>query len=72
MSKKVYSSTDIAIVFLWHFTSDDLEKIRLSANSLHAKIVQEKIEDITVVDCCKSSTECLAFVEGLALSNYQF
>ena len=53
-------------------TSDDLEKIRLSANSLHAKIVQEKIEDITVVDCCKSSTECLAFVEGLALSNYQF
>ena len=53
-------------------TSDNLEKIRLSANSLHPQIIKEKIEDITVVDCCKNSNESLAFVEGLALSNYQF
>ena len=53
-------------------TSDDLEKIRLSANSLHPIIIKEKIEDITVVDCCKNSSESLAFVEGLALTNYQF
>ena len=53
-------------------TSDNLEKIRLSANSLHPQIIKEKIEDITVVDCCKNSSESLAFVEGLALSNYQF
>ena len=53
-------------------TSDNLEKIRLSANSLHPQIIKEKIEDITVVDCCKNSSESLAFVEGLVLSNYQF
>jgi leucyl aminopeptidase len=53
-------------------TSDNLEKIRLSANSLHPQIINEKIVDITVVDCCKNSSESLAFVEGLALSNYQF
>ncbi|MBH83112.1 MAG: peptidase M17 [Flavobacteriales bacterium] len=53
-------------------TSDNLEKIRLSANSLHPQIIKEKIEDITVVDCCKNLSESLAFVEGLALSNYQF
>ena len=53
-------------------TSDNLEKIRLSANSLHPQIIKEKIEDITVVDCCKNLNESLAFVEGLALSNYQF
>ena len=43
-------------------TSDNLEKIRLSANSLHPQIIKEKIEDITVVDCCKNSNESLAFV----------
>tara|TARA_Y100000991_G_scaffold32435_1_gene20898 strand:- start:8243 stop:9649 length:1407 start_codon:yes stop_codon:yes gene_type:complete len=53
-------------------TSDNLEKIRLSGNSLHPQIIKEKIEDITVVDCCKNPSESLAFVEGLALSNYQF
>ena len=53
-------------------TSDNLEKIRLSANSLHPLIIKEKIEFITVVDCCNNSNESLAFVEGLALSNYQF
>ena len=53
-------------------TSDNLEKIRLSANSLHPQIIKEKIEDITVIDCCKNSSESLAFAEGLALSNYQF
>ena len=54
------------------YISEDLEKIRLSANSLHPQIIKEKIKDITVFDCCKSSSESLAFVEGLALSNYQF
>ena len=53
-------------------TSDNLEKTRLSANSLHPQIIKENIENITVVDCCKNSNESLAFVEGLALTNYQF
>jgi leucyl aminopeptidase len=53
-------------------TDDDLEKIRLTAHKLHARICKEKIEDITVVDYSKNKAQSLAFVEGLALSNYQF
>ena len=51
---------------------DDLEKIRLAANSLHPKVCQEKIDKLTVVDCMKNKNQTLAFAEGLALSNYQF
>jgi len=52
--------------------SDDLEKIRLSAHDLHSTISKEKIKSLTVVDYSKNKSECLAFIEGLALSNYQF
>lgn len=53
-------------------TKGDLEKIRLAANALHSEINTLKIEKLTVVDYAKNKAEALAFVEGLALSNYQF
>lgn len=48
------------------------ESLRKAANSVHLLIVENKIENITVVDAENNPSEVLAFTEGLALSNYQF
>ncbi len=51
---------------------DCREAARKAANSLHATIVANKIEEVTVIDTVKKKPICFAFSEGLALSNYQF
>ena len=52
--------------------TDDLEKVRLSAHVMHGEVCKLKIEQLTVVDYTNNKEHALAFVEGLALSNYQF
>ncbi len=49
-----------------------LESLRKAANSALSLIVENKLENITVVDVENKTAETLAFAEGLALSNYQF
>lgn len=49
-----------------------LECLRKAAHKAHSLIVENKIENITVVDVDNNQAEVLAFSEGLALSNYQF
>ena len=39
---------------------------------MHATIVANKIEEVTVIDTLKNKDISFAFSEGLALSNYQF
>ena len=39
---------------------------------MHATIVANKIEEVTVIDTLKNKPISFAFSEGLALSNYQF
>ena len=51
---------------------DCREASRIAANSLHASIVANKIEEITVIDALNNKAVVFAFSEGLALSNYQF
>ena len=52
--------------------TDNLEKVRLSAHAMHSEINKLKVEQLTVVDYTNNKNQGLAFVEGLALSNYQF
>ncbi len=49
-----------------------MEALRKAANILHLCIIENKIENITIIDADNKSAEILAFTEGLALSNYQF
>lgn len=49
-----------------------LETIRKAAATLHGKIVEAKLAQVTLVDVEGKTPETLAFAEGLALSNYQF
>ncbi len=49
-----------------------LEALRKAASSLHAIIIENKIEKISVVDADNKPEEVIAFTEGLALSNYRF
>lgn len=51
---------------------DCREAARKAANSLHALIVANKLEEVTVIDTLKNKAINFAFSEGLALSNYQF
>lgn len=51
---------------------DCLEGARKAANSLHASIVANKIEEVTVIGALNNKAVAFAFSEGLALSNYQF
>jgi len=48
------------------------ETLRRAANTMHACIVENKIETISIVDTNDQPVKTLAFTEGLALSNYQF
>ena len=50
----------------------DCRERKKSCNSLHATIVANKIEEVTVIDTLKNKPISFAFSEGLALSNYQF
>ena len=52
--------------------NNTLEYLRKAAHKVHSLIVENKIENITVVDVENNQAEVLAFSEGLALSNYQF
>ena len=51
---------------------DCREDARKAANRLHALIVANKIEEVTVINTLKNKDIGFAFSEGLALSNYQF
>lgn len=48
------------------------ELLRKAGAELHAKLQSRQITDITVVDMEKRPDDLIAFVEGLALSNYRF
>lgn len=48
------------------------EALRKAASKIHATIVENKIDSITVFDAEHKTAETIAFTEGLALSNYQF
>lgn len=58
-------------IFIEHLEKNN-EKIRLSANSLHSKIIASKLKEIDVLDLSTSKNLAFYFSEGLALSNYQF
>jgi len=51
---------------------DNNEKIRLSANNFHGKIIASKLKEIDVLNLSESKDLVFYFAEGLALSNYQF
>ena len=51
---------------------DNNEKIRLSANNFHGKIIASKLKEIDVLNLSESKDFVFYFSEGLALSNYQF
>ena len=48
------------------------ESARKAANSLHASIVANKMDEVTVIGALNNKAVAFAFSEGLALSNYQF
>ena len=49
-----------------------LEEARKAAHALHAQVTELGIERVAVVNTGVTAEECVAFAEGLALSNYQF
>ena len=52
--------------------TDCRESARKAANSLHASIVGNKINEVSVINAMNNKAVAFAFAEGLALSNYQF
>ncbi len=52
--------------------TETLESLRKEESKAHSIIVENKIDNITVVDAENNPPETSAFTEGLALSNYQF
>ncbi len=49
-----------------------IENVRKAAGGIHALVVGYKLSAITVIDATSKPKETLAFIEGLALNNYQF
>ena len=49
-----------------------METLRKAASLMHTIITDAKIDSVSVVDADDKAAETMAFVEGLALSNYQF
>ena len=52
--------------------TDCRENARKAANSLHATVVGNKINEVSVINAMNNKAVAFAFAEGLALSNYQF
>ena len=52
--------------------TDCRESARKAANSLHASVVGNKINEVSVINAMNNKAVAFAFAEGLALSNYQF
>ena len=51
---------------------NQLEETRKAAHQLHPTIQDHGIATLVVVNCGVKTENCLAFAEGLALTNYQF
>ncbi|MFO7935758.1 MAG: leucyl aminopeptidase [Bacteroidales bacterium] len=51
---------------------NQLEETRKAAHQLHPTIQDHGIATLVVVNCGVETEDCLAFAEGLALTNYQF
>jgi len=49
-----------------------IENLRKAASVIHASVTASKYNSVTVIDTLNKAKETLAFIEGLALSNYQF
>jgi len=49
-----------------------LEEARKAAHQFHSSIHHHDISTLVVVNCGVETEECLAFAEGMALTNYQF
>lgn len=49
-----------------------LENARKAAFDLHAVLVDHKVESLTIINQGVEAEECVAFAEGMALTNYQF
>ena len=52
--------------------SSRLEKARIAGFEVHSKLCDHGVKSITVVNAGVDPEECIAFAEGLALTNYQF
>lgn len=48
------------------------EKLRRAASSLYGILKENKHEEIVIVDLSKNSEYIIAYIEGIALSHYQF
>lgn len=48
------------------------ENLRKASSTVHEWLTNAKVENVTVVDADGKAIEATAFIEGLALSNYQF
>lgn len=48
------------------------EKLRRAAGSLYGILKENKHEEIVIVDLSKNAEYAIAFIEGIALSHYQF
>ena len=52
--------------------SGRLEKARIAGYEVHSKLTEYAVKSLTVVNAGVEPEECIAFAEGLALTNYQF
>ena len=52
--------------------STRLENARKAGFEIHSALIEHKVESLSVVNLGVEAEECVAFAEGLALSNYQF
>jgi leucyl aminopeptidase len=50
----------------------NLEYARITGKNMYSRLSKLKFSDIQLVDECEKSAMCLAFAEGVCLSNYQF
>ena len=50
----------------------NLEQARISGKNMHSRLSKLKFSTIQLIDECFKPAMCLAFAEGLCLSNYQF
>lgn len=72
---QVYHNESISYVYLvekkkTHFLST--EACRIAGNSIGSMLNSQKLKNIQVIDADDKPQETIAFVEGLALGNYQF
>ena len=51
---------------------NSLESARKAGFGLHPILIDHNVESVDIINCGIEAEECIAFAEGLALTNYQF